>query len=347
MKRASLRSMFPPTSVLAGDVAIDLSARAKLRLSGADRVRFLNGQVSNDVRRASSSQSIYTCVMTIKGKMCADAFVHVAGESLLADTEPGQREILRARLERYIIADDVQLDDVTEDFRLFHLLATAGGDTPAFDDLPGDPTLAGQVLALRSTRYGRAGIDLFVPSALGSDFQEVLAEKFRFLDSDEAEALRVVAGVPRWGSELGEDTMPAEAGLEERAVSFDKGCYIGQEVVSRVKSLGHVNWHLRGLRATGATRLEVGMVLRATPDDSSRVIGRITSVAPSRASTFASMQTSREQFALGFVRRGWETPGTQLPIYFPEASGESEPATRIPSDTQAGSVEVYSLPFSR
>ena len=201
----------PPTE----SVYLDLSDRAKLRVAGGDRVRFLNGQVSNDVRQVNPERSVYTGVMTIKGKLCADAFVHAKGDFLLVDAEPELRETLAARLERYIIADDVTLEDVTDAFSLLHLI----------------------------------------------DFAADASAGFTELNEDAAEAWRIVAGVPRWGAELDENTMPAEAGIEERAVSYAKGCYIGQEIVSRVKSVGHVNRQLRGLRATDSSPLFAGMTL--------------------------------------------------------------------------------------
>ena len=145
-------------------VYLDLSDRAKLRLTGADRVRFLNGQVSNDVRNASAERSVYTGVMTIKGKLCADAFIHAGGDFLLVDTEPELREALAARLERYIIADDVQIEDVTDAFALLHLIDFAA-DTGA----PKLPDLRAALAALgpgwwtvESARYGRPGLDVFL-----------------------------------------------------------------------------------------------------------------------------------------------------------------------------------------
>ena len=100
----------------------DLSARAKLRVTGADRFRFLNGQITNDLRKASETAAIEACVLNAKGKMNAHIFIVAIGESFLIDAEPELRETLRARLERYVIADDVQIDDVTDEFSLFHVL---------------------------------------------------------------------------------------------------------------------------------------------------------------------------------------------------------------------------------
>lgn len=267
---------------------IDLSARAKLRLTGEDRVRFLNGQVSNDVRRASNADAVYACVMTIKGKMCGDAFIHAGPDCLLVDAPGELRELLAARLERYIIADDVTLEDVTDQYTLRHVI----GGAPA---------------GVRSNRVGHPGIDLW------SDAGAPLPAG-NLLSAPQVETVRILAGIPAWGAELGEDTLPAEADLEGRAVDFAKGCYIGQEVVSRIKSVGHVNWNLRGFRSIRGSLRPAGSL---TSTDG-KVIARITSVAPSL--------DGAGDLALGYVRRGCETPGTVLP-------------------SEAGEVEVCSLPF--
>ena len=102
---------------------LDLSARAKLRITGTDRFRFLNGQITNDLRKASETVAIEACVLNAKGKLNAHIFIAALGESFLIDAEPELRETLRARLERYVIADDVQIEDVTDEFSLFHVLA--------------------------------------------------------------------------------------------------------------------------------------------------------------------------------------------------------------------------------
>ena len=331
-------------------VYLDLADRAKLRLTGADRVRFLNGQVSNDVRDASMEHSVYTGVMTIKGKLCADAFIHAGGDFLLLDTEPELRETLAARLERYIIADDVQIEDVTDGLALLHLIDFAA-DT-------GHPKLPGVRAALaalgagcwtvESTRYGRPGTDVFYEPAHHAAIHRCLHGGFTELNADAAEAWRIITGVPRWGAELDENTMPAEAGVEARAVSYTKGCYIGQEIVSRVKSVGHVNRHLRGLRALDSSPLYEGMSLLPAPAEgvegvTAKEIGRITSAAPSAGHGGA------EFVALGYVRRGWETPGTLLDavsVSRPAAAG-TEAAADDDSEvtTPPCRVEVCALPF--
>ncbi len=315
-------------------VYVDLSDRAKLRLTGADRVRFLNGQVSNDVRQASAERSVYTGVMTIKGKLCADAFVHAAGDTLLVDTEPELREALLARLERYIIADDVGIEDVTDAFALLHLIDfAADAGAPKLPDLRAAlADLGPGPWTVESTRYGRPGLDIFYDPALDAPIRRCLHLGCTELNGDAELAWRIVAGVPRWGAELDENTMPAEAGVEERAVSYTKGCYIGQEIVSRVKSVGHVNRQLRGLRALDSSPLFEGMILLPTGGDQmAKEVGRITSAAA------AAGHGGADFIALGYVRRGWETPGTVLDA----ASAPDDPEAATPRCR----VEVCTLPF--
>lgn len=206
-------------AILAQGAAAPLSDRAKFRLTGGDRVRYLNGQVTNDVRRAKDAETLYACVTDAKGRITADVFIHAASDALLLDAEPGLREPLAMRLERYIVADDVDLADVTDDWQLWHVWGP---------DAPPAPT------AIRSGRFGLPGFDLWLPaSAPAPDFgsQPVLT-------SEDLETWRILQRVPRWPHELNAETFPPEAGLTARAMDFAKGCYIGQEILSRIKTTG-------------------------------------------------------------------------------------------------------------
>ncbi len=289
--------MSNPDDALAPRGWLELSPRAKLRLTGGDRVRFLNGQVSNDVRALRPGAALLACVMTAKGKMSADAFVRPwLGDALLVDAEPELREALAARLERYIIADDVLLEDVTDEWALLH---TVGGWLPPEPAPPAFAT-AGSFLAFEAERLGRLGTDFFVSAASADSLRAwFAADGARALDAEEAERARIAAGVPRWGAELDEDTIPPEAGLEERAISYAKGCYIGQEVISRIKSVGRVNRRLCRLRS--AEPLDVGDELRPAGElPEARPSGRVTSVARDGDAGW---------IALAFLRRPHDTLG--------------------------------------
>ncbi len=204
---------------------LDLSARTKFRIAGTDRFRFLNGQITNDLRKASETVAIEACVLNAKGKMNAHIFVSAIGESFLVDAERDLRETLKTRLERYVIADDVQIEDVTDQFSLFHLLSEES-PTPEH----------GRIVSVR--RFTELGWDIWSDAARHDAVRQQLSSAFGFLDSAAAEVMRIEHGIPRWGFELTEEIIPIEANLEQRTIDYEKGCYIGQEVISRMKMSG-------------------------------------------------------------------------------------------------------------
>jgi folate-binding protein YgfZ len=259
--------------------------RAKFKLTGGDRVRYLNGQASNDVRKLTPETAMHACVMTAKGKMCADIFISAAQDYLLIDAEPSLRESLAARLERYIISDDVFLEDVTDELSLIHIIGIANPESIA----------GGAITPRKSRRFGRAGWDLFLTREESDRVRPVLLEKLPAIDGEMLETMRIEAGIPRWGHELGEDTLPVEAGLDKTAIDYHKGCYIGQEVISRLKSVGHVNKELRGFISLDGKPLTAGMRLHA-PGEPGKDAGWLTSAAYSFA--------LEKPVALGYVRRG-------------------------------------------
>ena len=290
---------------------LDLSDRAKFRVTGQDRARFLNGQLTNDILSLRPGLAICACALTAKGKLCADLFVAATDTIHFLDADSALRESLAARLEKYIIADDVALEDVTEEFGLFHL-------THAGSPLP----LEGiDLFQTESIRFATPGVDIWFPAQLSPLIRERLNQVP--IDAEALESLRIEQGIPRWGNELSESVLPNEAGLETRAISYSKGCYLGQEVISRIKSLGHVNRQLRGLLPAGGILPERGDKLVGT-DEAGKEIGFITSVARSRALD--------RTIALGYVRRGFDVPGSILQVRR--------------NNTLIGSIEVCSLPFN-
>ncbi len=265
----------------------DLTARTKLRLTGADRVRYLNGQVTAHVLKLGLEAALPACVTTAKGKLCADVQITATAEALLVDAEAALRETLLARLERYVVADDVVIEDVTESLGLLHFF---GGEKT-------DSTVGTE--RRRARRFGPAGVDLWLPVA---DRAAALASSPdpaspRLLDAELLESIRLEYGVPRWGRELGEETLPPEAGLDRTHIDYAKGCYIGQEVISRLKSVGHVNRQLTAfISEEGA--LTAGSTLLAA-DEPQSVLGRLTSAGWSFALA--------KPMALGYLKRGAPT----------------------------------------
>lgn len=235
---------------------MDLSTRAKWIVTGTDAARYLNGQVTNDVRKAATDSSIYACLTNAKGRVEGDVFIHLApeGDALLLDGEPGLRQPLRARLEKYIVADDVEVRDVTDEWGLLHFL---GPMRERWRDhcVPGSH-------AVRVARFGEDGWDLWLPA--GDAPRPVPAG---LLDDEEAETLRVLRGVPRWPEELNPEVFPQEAGLEQRAMDFSKGCYVGQEVLSRIKLTGRMPRKLVRIRLNPVDAGSPGRNPRAAPAD--------------------------------------------------------------------------------
>jgi tRNA-modifying protein YgfZ len=292
------------------DFFLDLSARAKLRVTGADRFRFLNGQITNDLRKASEIAAVEACVLNAKGKLNAQIFIGVFGETFLIDAEPELREPLRERLERYVIADDVQIEDVTDEFSLFHVFTE---EPPAFE--------SGRIVSAR--RFAATGWDIWSDRACHDAVRQELASAYLFIDSAAADVMRIEQGVPRWGRELTDEIIPIEANLEQRTIDYQKGCYIGQEVISRIKMSGQTNKRLRGLISPNNAPLQPGMKLVA-PSGSGKEAGWITSATRS--------PRLGKEIALGYVKRGFNNPGTNLEALSPDAPG-------------ATPVEVVSLPF--
>lgn len=250
--------------------AANLSARAKWTLGGADRVRYLNGQVTQDVRQARADQTLYACVTNVKGRVEGDVFIHTSpqGDELRLDAAPELRDALGMRLERYIIADDAVLTDVTEEWQLWHVWGEAVAEAAAVEMVDGGARV-------KSTRFGTPGLDLWLPA--GGPLPVWSCEVLTDL---ELESFRILQGVPAFPHELNAEVFPPEAGLEERAMSFTKGCYIGQEVLSRIKTTGKMPKELVRWEAVTPTVVPApGQDLFAAAE-STAALGRITSATP-------------------------------------------------------------------
>ena len=284
---------------------LDLSARVKLRVSGTDRVRFLNGQITNDIRKATEISAVEACVLNAKGKMDAHLFVHAEADSFLLDANPALHASLQARLERYVIADDVQIEDVTAQLSIFHVI---GADSPL--DLAD-----GRVLS--ADRFGRLGHDIWSEASHRDGVAAKLARDFRHCDEDCAEQLRIEQGIPRWGRELTGEIIPVEANLEQRCIDYEKGCYIGQETISRMKMSGQRNKQLCGL----VSLIGVSPGMRLVAQSEEKDVGWITSAT----------RSGDREIALAYVKRGFNSVGNKVNV----VSGENG---RI-------SAEVVDLPF--
>jgi folate-binding protein YgfZ len=304
--------MTPPLQIQE-NAFLDFSGRTKLRVTGNDRLRFLNGQITNDVRKAGEAVAVEACVLNAKGKVNAHIFVSAAPDCFWVDADRELRETLPARLERYVIADDVQIENVTDRLSIFHVLSRTA---PNLSDC--------RIVSLR--RFAQPGWDIWADAAAHDDISQQLASTFDPLDSATAEIMRIEEGIPRWGRELTEEIIPVEANLEKRTIDYEKGCYIGQEVISRIKMSGQTNKRLCGLISLDDVPLQAGMRLASIPEKGKEA-GWITSATRS--------EKIGKEIALGYVKRGFNNPGAKLNALAPENPG-AMPA--IP-------IEVVPLPF--
>jgi folate-binding protein YgfZ len=207
------------SKVMAGEEFWIKADRGVIRAVGGDRVRFLNGQVTNDVSRIPVGEAWYAATCTAKGKMVADFWISNRGEEFWLDTGKDQVGVLKDRLEKYLIADDVELS-ILEESRLWHRWGGSGGSKPE--------------KGFEARRYGLKGYDFWGYGELPPSNGNVLSE-------EELKVLRVLNRVPEWGKELSPEILPPEAGMDRNAIRYDKGCYVGQEVMARIKSIGHVS----------------------------------------------------------------------------------------------------------
>ena len=228
--------------------------RCLLAFRGPDAERYLNGQLTQDVRDLGET-ALPACVTDAKGKL--QAFVRVfrgADGSPWVEGPAEQREELEARLGRYLIADDAEIHDISDDWKLAHVVDAL--DAPAFD--------GGFVRHAR--RIGMDGFDLWLPASSSPDL-EIVTE-------GEAETRRIQARLPKWGAELTPGILPPEAGLDKTSICYHKGCYIGQEVLSRLKTVGKVNRRLAALLVEPETEPGSTLELDGKP------AGKLTSIAP-------------------------------------------------------------------
>jgi folate-binding protein YgfZ len=268
----------PPTSVLGHDCALlDRSERGKLALTGSEAKVFLGGQVTNDVEGLTPGTGLYAALLTPKGKMRGDLRVLDLGGELWLDTERVALQALFDTIRRFKIGYDVELHKRTLESALVSLIGprareAAGGDAAGLGTNEHD-NARGDLGVLVTTDVG---VDVICPADEAPTVLERLQQAGAVpVDEADAEVLRVERGRPRYGVDLDETVIPQEAGLNERAVSFTKGCYVGQETVARLHYKGKPNRHLRGLRLSAPAA--TGAALRL----GEREVGRLGSVVAS------------------------------------------------------------------
>ena len=215
---------------------VERPGRAVLLLEGGEAAEFLQGQVTNDVEALGPGHGCYAALLDHKGKLRADMRVlRLGDESLQVDGEAIAREVLRHNFETYSLGRDVRTSDLTDERTVSSVIGPAARERLGID------------LPAEEHAFVQGELGLYVATDLGVDVIGA-APQLPAASEDAAECRRIESGRPRLGLDMGSSTIPQEAGLNERAVSFTKGCYVGQETVARLHYRGKPNRHLRGLR---------------------------------------------------------------------------------------------------
>jgi folate-binding protein YgfZ len=299
---------------------LDRSARGRIAVRGRDRASYLQGLLTNDIQVLKTGEGCYAAYLTAQGRMIADLWVYELGDVIMLSLAGELTSAVMARLDQFIFSEDVQLGDVSETFAQ---IAVVGPDAARvvealFDEppamslatLPEHGNLRGHMsrhpaIITRVTDTGEPGFDVYVErDQIGWLKGRLAAGGVPEADDEAAEALRIEAGVPMFHRDMDEDTIPLEAGIETRAISMTKGCYVGQEIIVRVLHRGHgrVARKLVGLTIDGESIPARGAVV-ASAD---RTVGQVTSAVKSPA--------LHQPVALAYVQRDFIPPGTVLSV---------------------------------
>jgi glycine cleavage system T protein len=305
----------------------DFSFRAKFRMKGRDHARLLQRLLSNDVKKLSPGEGTYATLLNAQGHIVVDLRVYCAEESFLVDTDANLRDKAIESLGRYIIADQVEIEPLDLYALAFQgpqarplLGKTLHIDIPAMQEFNHFASnYAGfPVRVVRASSTGEEGYEVWTDAAgmeavWGAACGQAPTYDLLPCGTEALESLRIEAGIPRYGQELGEDVIPLEAGLLN-ALSFNKGCYIGQEIVERARSRGHVNWKLMGLVVHSPQPPQPGEKVVVE----GREVAEVTSscVSPTLGKTLA----------LAYVRREFSEPGAKLTF----ASGVTAEVAALP-----------------
>jgi tRNA-modifying protein YgfZ len=267
----------------------DLTGRTLIELSGADRARFLHSFCTNDIKRLSAGQGCEAFVTNVKGKLIGHVWVDVLDSVVWLDADAGVAERLVPHLERYVVNEDVTIADRSTEWsellvvgpEAAGLLVQRGIDVAGLGNLEHRAgELAGVRVHVRRFDVGpHHGYTVFVkPARLAECWNGLLGAGVRAAGSDVWTALRIEAGLPLFGVDISDDNLAQEVGRTRTAISFTKGCYLGQEPIARLDALGHVNRELRSLRLDGVDLPERGS--RVFADSSgSATVGTVTSSA--------------------------------------------------------------------
>lgn len=319
-------------NLTASAAVLDLSFRSRLVLIGADRVQFLHSQCTNDIKRLNTGQGCYTAITNNKGRMQGDANLFVLADEILLDSEPGQTEVMTKRFEQFIVSDDVEIVDAEPHYGLLtvqgpksaEVIQSLGLDVElpdeSFASVKCDVPVIGELHLANNPRLNTTGFDLFIPIASMGVLLDKLITATKQVGGGLAgweafDIARVQAGIPRFGIDMTEANLAPEAGISERAINYNKGCYIGQEVLNRLRTFAEVNKKLCRLKLAGE--------LSNLPEQGTRILkdgkeaGFLTSTARIPDGPVCG---------LGYMRKQWFEPHQSFQL---ADGGEVESAAAV------------------
>jgi len=289
---------------------IDLSAtRGRIRVSGSEATMFLNGLITNDVKNLAQNRWMPAVFPTVQGRLIGAVRVIRGSEpAFLIDTETASHEAVLKTLSRFTLAGDFKVADVTSETALLSVQGEKAAEavekvfeTPV-SELPGNGVVEASVTIMRASHTGEDGFDIVIDAARKAEFQQALeAAGAQPIGEDTFEILRVEAGIARFGQDMDETNVVPETNLDD-AVSFTKGCYVGQEIIVRIKHRGHPAKKLTRLRFETDQQIEPGAVILSTENQE---IGRVTS---------AVISPRRGSIGLGYVRYEYIADGTRVVV---------------------------------
>ena len=297
---------------------IDFAHRGLVQFTGPDRLSFLQGMLSNDMRVLRPFEGAYATILTQQGKVIADVRVLCAMNSFYLDFWESLKDKIFDHLNRYLIADEVEIADRSQEYTIISIQGPQSAAllrriTASDVELPVHPKQhamididGAAVCVVHDSHTGEAGYDLIVPLSAVVKIAQNLTDAgkqcaARWVGEEAQSILRIEAGIPRYGVDFTEDNLLLEVGIDH-AVSFTKGCYLGQEVVERIRSRGHVNKKLFGLLLDDETPSLAGAVIEAA----GKPIGVITSSVFSLA--------LKRAVAIGYLNKEYWTPGLEVSI---------------------------------
>ena len=293
---------------------IDLSSRGRISVSGSEAVMFLNGLITNDLKTLGENRWMPAAFPNVQGRLLAAVRVIRRRDDMLLDTEGVTHEKVLQIVGRFTLAGDFKVSDLTDETRQISFQGRGASELVekiyGVRDLPHDGVWQNEnVTIVRATHTGEDGFDV-IGDVSAVDEGAVAVSK------EVEEILRIEAGIARYGVDMDETNVVTETNLDD-AVSYAKGCYLGQEIIVRIKHRGHVAKKLTGLRLESDAAIEAGAVIRSTDE---KEIGRVTSVtfSPALGATVG----------LGYVRYEHLTPGTPIRIETVAGSVQSLPLIR-------------------